>query len=189
MTKIESAVDRLLDLGYLKFVPETERRAKRKEFLHDLNRGGAGFELGDRASSPDGRCYRLNVDELMMGRMGQALLAVGPVLRAEGVPLESAADHIDGENHTVEVQGKRYLVYDAAQSATGWSLKLAKKRFLELANEFLEKAGSPERFYALGGSEQGFRVIALTNEMYNLLRRPDLKLKSDFLPRTLLELE
>src|SRR5258708_2886506 len=138
MTKVESAVDRLLALGYLRFVLESELRVARKELKENLGRGDLGAELPQQGLTKERRLYRIDPEELFAERMSNALLQIGGVLRAEGVPLESVEDQPGKEHYAVVIDGRPYSIYDSAEKAMGWTRSLAKKRFLEIANELLE---------------------------------------------------
>lgn len=187
MTKVESAVDRLLALGYAKYALDTDLRAVRKELGENLSRGRIAAELPKQGLTKERRLYRVDPIELMGLRMSGALEQVGGVLRAEGVFLESIEDQAVDGHHSVVIDGRTFAVYDDAGDVQGWTLNVAKRRFLEIANDLLEAAGSRERCYALESAE-GFGVILLTSEMYNVLRRPDLKIRAEWIPRLAVEL-
>src|SRR5262249_14973325 len=134
-----------------------------------------------RCISRDRRSYPADSEELAEGCLGEVLLLMQDVLRKEGVQLQDVEDDPQPYHYEVVINGQRHLVYDAATVQNGNSWAVATRRFLEIVNGLLRRAGSEERLYAFYGGNDG-RVMLLTEEMYGLLHAPDLKIDPKWMP-------
>jgi hypothetical protein len=177
----ERAVDRLIELGYLKYVAPAEKPSIRQELLSTLRQGYLDSAWDRQCISRDRRSYPADSEELAEGRMGDFLLSMKAVLQTVGVQLESIEDDVDDQHYDLLVNGERHAVYDADVLANAWIWVVATKRFLEIVNELLKRVGSKERLYGIYGGNDG-RVILLTDEMYELLHAPDLKIDPGWMP-------
>jgi hypothetical protein len=65
------------------------------------------------------------------------------------------------------VNGERFRIYDTVGEEI-WAISL--KRFLEIVNELLKRAGSNERLFGIYGGNDG-RVMLLTEDMQEYLGR------------------
>jgi hypothetical protein len=181
MDPMERAVQRLIELGYLKYVPRAEIAATREELIGTLRRGYLDSEWDEECVSRDRRSYPADSEELAEGGMGEFLSLMKDVLQAEGVRLASVEDDVDDEHYDLLVNGKRHPIYDANLLENGLIWGVATKRFLEIVNDLLKRAGSKERLYGIYGGNDG-RVVLLTQEMYDLLHSPDLKIDPGWMP-------
>jgi hypothetical protein len=156
---------RLIDLGYLKYVPESQRRAVAEQILGNMREGNIDGDWDDQCNSSDRRCYSADNEDLSEGGMVECLLSLKEVLYQEGVKLESVEDDFRDGHYDLLVNGERFMVHYAGQEDS-WAIYF--KRLLEIVNELLLRAGSRERLYGMYGGNEG-RVIFLTDEMYDYL--------------------
>jgi hypothetical protein len=181
MDHVEQAVERLIDLGYLKYVSGAEIPAIREELVGTLRRGYLDSEWDEGCVSRDRRSYPADSEELAEGGIGECLLLMKSVLRTEGVRLDSVEDDVDDEHYDLIVNGRRHRIYDADLLENGLIWGVATKRLLEIVNGLLKQAGSQERLYGIYGGNDG-RVILLTKEMYRLLQSPEWKVDPGWMP-------
>jgi len=177
----ETAVDRLIAMGYLKYVPPSEVTGIRGQLIGTLRRGYLDSEWDRRCVSGDRRGYPADGEDLAEGWLGESLLLMKDVLQKEGVTLQSVEDDPQDDRYEVVVNGRRHLIFDAGTLKPGNSWAVAAKRLLEIVNELLGEAGSEERLYGIYGGNEG-RVVLLTGGMYQLLHSPGLKLDSWWMP-------
>lgn len=176
----EEGADRLIEMGYFKFLPPSEFEMARQELIESLSNGYLDTEWNEELVSRDKRSYGADNEDLAEGSMGEFLLLMKDVLRLEGVTLESVEDDCDGDAYHLSINGQRVLVYDST-AAGGEIWGIAIKRFLEIVDELLQNAGSKERLYGIYGGNDG-RCILLTDEMYALLQTPDLQIDAGWMP-------
>jgi hypothetical protein len=179
----ERAVDQLIGMGYLKYVPPSEVASIREELIGTLRRGYLESEWDKECVSRDHRSYPADSEELAEGCLGEVLLLMKDVLQKEGVQLRSVEEDVQDYHYVVVVNGRRHLIYDTDILNQGNSWGVAAKRLLELVNDLLKQAGSKERLYGIYGGNDG-RVILLTEEMYGLLHAPELKVDPGWMPYT-----
>src|SRR5687767_11314627 len=89
----ERVADRLIEMGYLKFVPESEKAIARQELIASLDGGVLSTQWQER-SSRDRRGYFADSEELAEGRAGKLLLLMRDVLSLERVQFNSVEDNI-----------------------------------------------------------------------------------------------
>jgi hypothetical protein len=181
MTEVERVVDQLIRVGYLKYTSSTEFQVARKELIDSLSRGYLDTEWNRECVSRDRRTYPADSEGLAEGRTGEFILLMKEVLQVEGVGLDSVEDDFGEEQYDVVINGRRFKVYDSQSMATGNSWGIATKRFLDVVNELLQATGSEERLYGIYGGNDG-RCILLTDEMYNFLKSPALKIDPRWMP-------
>src|SRR5262249_31883132 len=138
----ESAVDRLVEMGYLKYVPPSDVATLREELLGTLRHGYLETGWDREGVSRDRRSYSADSEELAEGRLGEFLLRMKDVFLKEGVQLQSVEDDPQDFHYEVVVNGRRHLIYDADTLKNGDSWGIATKRLLEIANALLRQAGS-----------------------------------------------
>jgi hypothetical protein len=160
-----ATLKRLVDMGYLKYVPSPELEAVKQQLLSSMNYGIIESDWGTNCVASDRRGYPADNEELAEGRIGESLHLMKEVLAQEGVRLESVEDDFGEYHYDILVNGERYKIYDRAGENV-WSVAL--KRFLEVVNEFLQRAGSKERLFGIYGGNDG-RAILLTEEMHQYL--------------------
>jgi hypothetical protein len=181
MGHIEHAVDRLIELGYLKYVAPAEKPSIREELIDALRRGYLDSAWDKNCVSRDRRSYFADSEDLAEGCLGKCLLAMEGVLQREGVQLLAVEDGVQDWSYDVIVNGHRHCIYDDEIMEHGNTWGVSTKRFLEIVNGLLEEAGSKERLYAIYGGNEG-RVILLTEEMYQFLHSPDLNIDAKWMP-------
>ena len=166
----EVIVDRLVAMGFLKFVAEADRDEVRRQLIESAQRGiprgqVTEFETvsGNEALvTSDKRSFPTDAENLAFGSMGDYLRSMQAVLPLEGVLLENAKSSsiktgIDDENwigkqYRVTVNKHTYLLLDtsgARPDLDTWGL--AHKRFVEILNELLEKAGPRQQHPPIAG--------------------------------------
>jgi hypothetical protein len=161
----EAALQRLIDMGYLKYVPGPEREAVRQQLLSSMKHGIIESDWGEDCVASDRRGYPADNEELAEGRIGEFLLLMKDVLAQEGVRLESVEDEFQDEHYDVLVNGERFRIYGRPDENC-WAVSL--KRFLEIVNGLLQRAGSKERLFGIYGGNDG-RAVLLTEEMHQYL--------------------
>jgi hypothetical protein len=181
MDTAERATERLIELGYMKYVSPSDIPAIRDELIGTLRRGYLDSEWDAECVSRDRRGYPADSEELAEGRMGEFLLLMKDVLQTEGVRLQPVEDEIDDQHYDLLVNGERHPVYDIDILENGWIWGAATKRLLEIVNKLLKRAGSKERLYGIYSCNDA-RVILLTEEMYALLHNPALKIDARWMP-------
>jgi hypothetical protein len=167
--KPEHAVDRLIEMGYFKFIPPSDWGVARQELLASVGHGYLGTEWDSPCVSRDKRTYPADSEELAEGRTGDFILLMRDALSHEGVELHSAEDDFQDDCYDVVIDGRVFPVHDSNILATWGSWTIATRRFLEIVNELLRTAGSDERLYGIYGGNDG-RAILLTTEMYEFLK-------------------
>jgi hypothetical protein len=165
----EQAVDRLIGMGYFKFLPESEWGVGRHELIASMSQGYLGTEWNKNCVSRENRTYPADSEELAEGRMGEFILLIREILSREGVQLHSIEDDFRDERYDVVIDGRIYPVHDTNILVTWSSWTIAAKRFLEIVNDLLRTTDSGERLYGIHGGNDG-RAIFLTAEMYDLLQ-------------------
>lgn|GEM_PF-1422326 len=174
----ERAVDRLIDMGFLKFVAEPQKAAVRRQLIETARNRYLDSDWDDECVAADLRSYPADAEDLAEGQVGATMLLMKPVLEREGVKLESVVDDFGDEKYELVVNGKPHLIYEKGQDS--WTLGL--KRLLEISNGLLEKAGSAERLYAVYGGNEG-RVMLLTPEMLDYIESIGDVLDHGWMPR------
>jgi hypothetical protein len=181
MSGVERAVEHLIGLGYLKYVPLAECALARQEMIGSLSQGYLDTEWNRQCVSRDRRSYPADSEELAEGRTGEFILLMKDVLRMNGISLDSVEDSFRDEQYDVFINGRRSKIYDSAMSAAGDSWGIATKRHLDIVNELLLAAGSQERLYGIYAGNDG-RCILLTTEMREYLKSPALRIDSRWMP-------
>jgi hypothetical protein len=168
----EVIVDQLIELGFLKFVAESENSKVRAQLVECVQNKYLDSEWDDNCVSADKRSYPADAEDLAEGDMGKCLRHMKDVLTEEGVTLESIEDDF-GEAHRsyhVLLNGAAHLIYDLADDADQDIWLQALRRLIEIVNSLLEVAGSDERLFGIYGGNDA-RVLLLTPEMHCLLRQ------------------
>ena len=180
---ITQSVDRLIEMGFLKFAPDSDHLAARQELIESLTYNYIDTEWDDNCNSRDRRQYRADNEDLAEGDIGQSLLVLRDVLSHEGVHLDSVEDDFGDAGYAVIVNGRRHQIYfcdkETWSSINIWGIAL--KRYLEIVNELLTDARSAERAYGIYGGNDG-RIILLTEEMHCFLKSMPVKLEGTIFP-------
>ena len=167
----ERIVDELIELGFLKFVPETDKANVRAQLVESVKENYLDSEWNDDCVSADKRSYQADAEDLAEGDVGKCLLQMKEVLVQEGVTLDSVEDDFGDEHrrYHVVINGVEHFIYDLTDN-TGddiWTQSL--RRLVEIANSLLQDASSSERLFGVYGGNDA-RVMFLTPEMHRLLR-------------------
>lgn len=165
----EEAVDRLIEMGYFKFLPSVEQGLAKQELVAAVGHGYLGTQWDQRCVSRDNRSYPADSEDLAEGRTGEIILLMQAVLSYEGVLLHSVEDDFQDEKYDVVIERRRYPIHDTNTLATWGSWTIAAKRLLEIVSGLLRAAGSDEQLYGIYGGNDG-RVILLTAEMYDFVK-------------------
>ena len=191
----EAIVDRLVDMGFLKFVPDDQKAEVRQQLVKTAVEGYLDTEWDEDCVAADLRGYPADNENLAEGDVGVTILLMKPVLEQEGVKLDSVEDEFGGsdaesedEGYQVIINGEPHVIYDseAVASTDIWSLAL--KRLLEIVNGLLEDAGSGERLYGMYGGNDG-RVILLTPEMHDYIESMGDVFDPDWMPYSVESIE
>lgn len=78
--KPEQAVDRLIGMGYFKFIPPSDWEVARQELLVSVGHGYLGTEWDRQCVSRDKRTYPADSEELAEGRTGEFILLMRDAL-------------------------------------------------------------------------------------------------------------
>lgn len=165
----DRAVDRLIGMGYFKFLPDSECGMARQELVASLSHGYLGTEWNKDCVSREKRTYPADSEELAEGRTGEIILLMRDVLAHEGVQVHTVEDDFQDDRYDVVIDGRQYPVHGTAILATWGSWTIAAKRHFEIVNGLLGAAGSSEQLYGIHGGNEG-RAIFLTTEMYDFIR-------------------
>ena len=181
----EKVVDRLIGMGYLKFVPDQQRADVRLQLVATAINGYLDSTWNDEGVAADLRTYPADNEDLAEGQVGATILLMKPVLEREGAKLDTVVDDFGDERYQVFINGQQHLIYEGGGGKDSWSLAL--KRLLEIVNGLLEEAGSSERLYGIYGGNDG-RVILLTPEMHDYIESLGDVLDSGWMPYSVEEL-
>ena len=164
----EQAVERLTEMGFFKYLPNSEQDIARRELVASLTQGYLGTEWNEDCVSRDKRAYPADSEELAEGRVGEFIQLMRDVLNREGVLFDSIEEDFQDEAYAVVIDGQRHLIHDASTLGTWGSWTISTKRLLEIVNGLLGQAGSSEKLYGIYGGNDG-RAIFLTDEMYKFV--------------------
>jgi hypothetical protein len=147
---------------------------------HLIEHGWAGIFYDDSY-----RFFHADAEDLAEGGVGQFIQRVGPFLARQGVAALEIEDEVGEKNYKVRVNGVEHLIYDEAEydrdsggEELGLIWGLAMARGFRIVDGLLEKAGSPERLYAVNGGNDLFGLF-LTPEMHRIiLAQPGVDLPS-----------
>ena len=127
-----------------------------------------------------GRFFQSDAEDLAEGGVGELLNQVQAFLNAHGVSQLEVEDDAEGPDYIVHVNGVAHVIYNETefnretnsdQPGLIWGLSMA--RGYTIINNLLEKAGSPERIYAVNGGNDLYAIF-LTPEMHRIiLAHPD----------------
>jgi len=176
----QNVVDRLEQMGYLKFVAEPQKAEVRRQLVETVTKRYLDADWDDECIAADLRGYPADNEDLAEGQVGATILLMKSVLEKEGVKLDTVVDDFGDEKYEVVINGQRHLIYDGDGGNDSWTVAL--KRLLEITNGLLEQAGSAERLYAIYGGNDG-RVVLLTEEMMDYIESIGDVLDHDWMPR------
>src|SRR5690606_39693853 len=109
-------------------------------------------------------------EDVAAGCLVELLQRMAPVRRQEAGRLEEMVEDSQYTGgYAIRVDGRQHLIYTAAEYEHPWGP--AMRRTVELVNQLLTEAGSPERCYAINSGANDGRVILLTPLMFEILRR------------------
>lgn len=176
-------VDGLVELGYLKFVDPADHDQVRDQLVQSVSYGVLLTRADDNTLAyPDKRLYVSDAENLAEG-IAYAVKRLAPVLQREGVDLPSIADTRRGDKIGLAIGDRQYLIYDWPNrepiDLDTWGL--GHKRLVEIVSELLADAGSEERLYGMGRSNDA-HVILLTDELYQFINTATIELDSNWLP-------
>jgi hypothetical protein len=180
----EQVVDRLIEMGYWKFVPESRRTDVRRQLIESAAKRYLDTDWNDDCVAADLRGYPADNEDLAEGQVGATILLMRPALEKEGVKLDSVVDDFGEKKYEVVINGQRHLIYEGDGGGDSWSLAL--RRLLEIVNGLLEGAGSSERVYAIYGGNDG-RVMLLTSEMHDYIESIGDVMDQQWMPRRAVE--
>jgi len=167
----EGTVDELIELGFLKFVPESDKGKVRTQLVESVQNRYLDSDWDEECGSADKRSYDADSEDLAEGGVGLCLRQMANVLRQEGVKLETVEDDVGEERYQVLIDGTPHLIYENSEERDQDTWTGSHKRLIEIVNTLLEAAGSEERAYGIYCGGNDGRVILLTPEMHNYLRR------------------
>jgi hypothetical protein len=181
----EQVVDRLIEMGWLKYVPESKRKQLRSQLVVAATRGCLDSNRDQDGVSVDRRSYPADNVGLAKGGIGRCVLLMKPVLEQEGVKLDEVEDNWHEEKYRVLINREPYLIYDGKEAD---SERTSLGRLLEIISDLLEEAHSNERLFAVSGGKNG-RVILLSEEMLDYVDSLGDVLDQDWMPYTVEDVE
>lgn len=116
-TEAEQVVDRLIEMGYLKYVAEPQKAEVRRQLLETTRNRYLDSDWDDECVAADMRSYPADAEDLAEGQVGVTILLMKPVLEQEGVKLDSVVDDFGDEKYEVVVDGQRHLIYKSGQDS------------------------------------------------------------------------
>jgi hypothetical protein len=164
-TEAERCVDRLIEMGWLKYVAESKRGQVRSQLVVAATKGYLDTDWDQYGISADQRSYPADGKELANGGVGKCILQMKTVLAREGVSLDEVEDSWHEDKYHVLINREPYLIYDGR---TADAVRPSLERLLEIINGLLEEAGSNERLFAVFRGTEG-RIVLLTDEMQDYL--------------------
>jgi len=164
-------LQKLIDLGYMKFVPDPDHERIKAEILSCMKQGFIGSECDVRGVAHDQRSYPLDIEDLARGGIGKVLILMKDVLAVEGVCLDSVVDDYrkvdQGVNYNVLVNGERFSV--------GWDdiddfnlPRIALQTLLSVVDDLLWQADSQEHLVGIGRGG-ALRIMFVTQDMMSYL--------------------
>ncbi len=167
---------KLKEMNYFKFVPSEKLSRAEESVLRDLKKGCLSvgsdrYDEEDILGSLDYRGYYADAEDLAEGGIGYFVETLKPILKQEGIEINSIENKSTGDVYDLVINGHTYNIYSEDNANDSW--RLAPKRLMEIINTLLSESGSKERLYGRsGGNDQA--VIFLTEEMYGYIRSLDL---------------
>jgi hypothetical protein len=184
-SEAERVVDRLIGMGWLKYVPESKRKQVRSQLVVAASHGGLDSDRDPNGVSADRRSYPADTMGLAAGGIGKCVLLMKPILEREGVKLDEVEDNWHEEKYQVLINREPVLVYDGKEAD---SERASLERLLEIVNNLLEDAKSDERLFAFYRGKDG-RVILLSEEMQDYVESLGDVLNEDWMPYTVEDVE
>lgn len=179
---IESTLDSLIKLEYLKFVPDDNVEKVKSNLRQSLSRGYVEGAWRDDCTSSCLRSFPADSENLEEGDVGCCLRLMKSPLSIEGVILDTIVDVTDGPRYEVFINGEEFCIYDEADwnddSTNLWSVSA--RRLIEIVNELLVRADSEERLWGVYGGNDG-QVLFLTEQLHAYIKSLDF-LSGEWLP-------
>ena len=182
----EKVVDRLVGMGYLKFVPESQRADVRLQLVETATKGYLDSEWNDDCVAADLRSYPADNEDLAEGQVGATILLMKPVLEQEGVKLDTVVDDFGDEKYEVVINGQRHLIYEGDGGGDSWV------RGAEAAAGDRQRAVGASRVQRTAVRDlrrQRGRVILLTPEMHDYIESLGDVFDSGWMPYPVEQLE
>lgn len=183
LRSVEQLVDELCARGYLKHVAPEDQEAARRQLIESAYDGYLDTLWDETGVSLDRRGYPADAEELAEGGIGRTLRLMMPVLRAEGVPIQSVSDRLSDKGYTTTIDGTDYLIYERSEDPDQDTWLVSQCRLVSIVNSLLEMAGSSERAFGLYCGGNDGRVMLLPRELHSLLLDRHQYFDEDWLPR------
>ena len=185
ITEAQRVVDRLIGMGWLKYVPESKRKEVRSQLVVAATRDCLDSDRDKNGVSADRRGYPADNEGLAKGGIGKCVLLMKPVLEREGVKLDAVEDNWHEEKYRVLINRELYLIYDGKLAD---SERTSLGRLLEIVNDLLEETESSERLFAVYHGKNG-RVILLNEEIRDYVESLGGTLGREWMPRSMEEVK
>lgn len=163
-------VERLIELDFLKFVPESDRTNVRGQLVESIQNNYLDSEWDEDCVSFDKRSYSADAENLAEGDVGKCIQQMSSILSKEGVSLATVADSFldDDKRYEIRINGVPHFIYDLRESTADYIWSQSFRRLIEIVNSLLKDVDSSERLFGIYGGNDG-RVIFLTPAMHDLL--------------------
>lgn len=187
VAEAEEVVDRLIAMGYLKFVDEPQKNRVRGQLIDAATQRHLDNAWDDARVAADRRGYPAAANDLAKGKIGATILLMKPVLEREGVKFDSVEDEFVGDQYRVVINGEPHVICEGDAATRTDAASVVLHRLLAIVNDLLDQAGSRERLFVVGVGESG-RVTLLTDEMQDYIESIGDVLEYAWIPRTAEEL-
>jgi hypothetical protein len=169
----EDVLQKLVGLGYFKYVSDRDRERVKQEVLASLRDGIIDSSWDETGVAHDRRGYPADMANLVRGGIGQVLTQLKPVLAVEGCRINSVVQHVLQENEKtfhfqVMVNGERLADLSGEIDDDVNFHRLAMQGLLRIGNGLLRKIGSMEYLVGQGWGPTG-RIRIFTDEMLDYL--------------------
>ncbi|HZE95569.1 MAG TPA: hypothetical protein VE981_00940 [Planctomycetota bacterium] len=178
---VEAAIDRLQAMGYLKHVAASQIASVRSQMAKSLQDGYLDTSWDADRVSADRRTYPADAEDLAEGGFGLILTLMKPVLKTEGVRIDSIEDDFGEAHYSVVIDGSAHSIWQEGENEGDSLGIISTRRCLSLVNGLLQKTSSSERLWGVYGGNKG-RFHLLTAEMQQLLKNPSLGLDLRWMP-------
>jgi hypothetical protein len=164
-------LQKLIHLGYLKFVPDRDHERIKAEILTCMKQRLIDSAWDVRGVAHDRRSYPIDIEDLAHGGIGKLVTLMKDVLAVEGVRLESVVDDYRKVDEKIHYQ----VLVNSQRFPVGWDeidddnlRRFALQTLLNIGNHLLRQADSKEHLVGIGRNN-AIRAMFLTQEMMRYL--------------------
>lgn len=181
-------VEKLAQLGFFKYV-QTEKltivkEAVQQELSKDLSLMSLRSDNGDiRSINPglfedvsvtiDKRCFHADAENIAELGANYIVASMKPLLIANGIQCNTLDTKKENDKYYLIWDNDSFELFDTNSGEDSW--QASSRNLLNIINQKLQAAGSPEKCYfrTPGGNDQD--IVVLTDELYNYIQSLDIK--------------